>query len=133
MSQTTGDHSRTLAILVVEDDPAVGELIGTVLKDEPGWTATVAHDAAMARSAFQQVRIDVLVVDINLPGITGLELLDQLREEPAWGDPVVILMSAIESQPGIKEALASDTAARFIAKPLNLDDLVGAIRETVDR
>jgi len=133
MSEMSDMPTRTVAILVVEDDPSVGELLGTVLKDVPGWTATVAHDAAMARSVFQQVEIDVLVIDINLPGITGLELLDQLRGEPTWRAPAVILMSAVEDQPGVREALATSTAARFIAKPMNLDDLVGAIRETVDR
>ena len=133
MSERPDEPVHNVAILVVEDDPAVGELIGTVLKDVPGWTATVAHAAAMARSAFQQVRIDVLVLDINLPGITGLELLGQLREEPAWGDPAVVLMSADASQPGIEEALARGTAARFIPKPMDLDDLVGAIRAAIDR
>jgi CheY-like chemotaxis protein len=132
MGQAGDDHARTLAILVVEDDPAVGELIGTVLKDVAGWTATVAHDAASARSAFQQVEMSALVLDINLPGITGLELLALLRGEPAWRDPAVILMSADEHQPGIREALAEGAASAFLAKPLNLDHLVDTIWRAVD-
>jgi CheY-like chemotaxis protein len=132
MGQAGDDHARTLAILIVEDDPAGGELIGTVLKDVAGWTATVAHDAASARSAFQQVEMSALVLDINLPGITGLELLALLRGEPAWRDPAVILMSADEHQPGIREALAEGAASAFLAKPLNLDHLVDTIWRAVD-
>ena len=51
MSELPSDASTTVAILVVEDDEAVGELISTILKDMAGWTATVAHDAASVRSA----------------------------------------------------------------------------------
>jgi CheY-like chemotaxis protein len=127
MNERPNEAPATVAILVVEDDPAVGELIGTILKDMAGWTATVAHDAASARSAFQQVLINVLLLDINLPGITGLELLDLLRADPAWRNPTVILMSANEHQPGIKEALADGRAAAFIAKPLDLDVLLDEI------
>jgi CheY-like chemotaxis protein len=74
----------------------------------------------------------VLVVDINLPGISGLELLGLLREEPAWREPAVILMSANEHQPGIREALADGTAFAFLTKPLDLDDLIDAIRRAVE-
>lgn len=123
---------RTIAILVVEDDPSAGELISTVLKDIAGWTATVAPDAAAARAAFGQVQIDALLLDINLPGITGLELLELLREDPNWRNPAVVLMSAVRQQPGIVEALREGRAVTFLEKPLDLDVLVETIRQAVD-
>src|SRR4051812_34774776 len=60
VSAAPGGPDATVAILVVEDDPSVGELITTVLNDVSGWSATVAPDAAVARAAFQQVVIKVL-------------------------------------------------------------------------
>jgi DNA-binding response OmpR family regulator len=72
----------TSTILVVEDDVAVAELEREVLNDRPGWGATVVHDAAAARAVFRHVEIDVLVLDFNLPGISGLELLGLLRDDP---------------------------------------------------
>jgi CheY-like chemotaxis protein len=131
MSEAHDGHPRTVAILVVEDDEAVGELVHAVLSEVPGWAVTVARDATVARAAFQQVKIDVLVLDINLPGITGLELLALLREDPAWGNPSVVLMSANPQQPVIREALADGTAARFLRKPLDLDDIVEAVRSAL--
>jgi PleD family two-component response regulator len=56
---------ETLSILVVEDEVAVAELIRTILNQEPGWGATVVHDAAAAREVFRHVRIEVLVVDVG--------------------------------------------------------------------
>jgi DNA-binding response OmpR family regulator len=55
-----------LSILAVEDHPGVAELILHLLNDVDGWGATVAHDAASARSTFQQVQIDVLILACDL-------------------------------------------------------------------
>jgi CheY-like chemotaxis protein len=52
-----------------------------------------------------------------------------LRADPAWRDPPVILMSANEYRPGIREALAEGLAVIFLAKPLDLD----VLNETIQR
>ncbi len=123
-------HEPTLSILVVEDDDAVAELVRTLLNQVPGWGATVVHDAAAAREVFRHVRIEVLVVDVNLPGISGLELLDLLRRDPAWDEPPVILMSANPDQPAIQAALRRGVV-RFIPKPFDVDRLVEEIGAAV--
>ena len=124
-------HGSTLTILVVEDDSAVAELLRALLNDVPGWGATVVHDAAAAREVFRHVSVEVLIVDVNLPGISGLELLALLREDPDWHDPPVILVSADRDQAGIREAVRRGDAARFIPKPFDVDDLIRAIREAL--
>ena len=63
------------------------------------------------------MRVEVLVVDVNLPGISGLELLTLLRADPDWREPPVILMSARADQPEIAQAVSQGDVARFIAKP----------------
>ncbi len=123
-------YGGTLSILVVEDDHAVAELVRVVLNQIPGWGATVVHDAAAAREVFRHVRIEVLVVDVNLPGISGVELLDLLRHDPAWDEPPVVLMSANADQPDIRSALRGN-AVTFIAKPFDVDDLVLAVDAAV--
>jgi two-component system chemotaxis response regulator CheY len=125
------DHLTTMPILVVEDDEHVGELIATVLNEIPGSAATVVTEASAAVATVQQVEIKVVVLDINLAGITGLELLPMLRADPAWRDPPVILMSANEHQPGLREALAEGLAAAFLAKPLDLDVLIETVRRAL--
>jgi DNA-binding response OmpR family regulator len=124
MSLPGGD---TLTILVVEDDAAVAELLREVLNDVPGWGATVVHDAAAARAVFHYVKIDVMVLDLNLPGISGLELLELLRRDTEWRDPPVILISAAPAQPGVHEALEHGAAVRIIAKPFDVDQLVQVV------
>src|SRR5919112_2781256 len=96
------DYGATLSILVVEDDEPTAELLRAVLNDVSGWGATVVHDAAAAREVFKHVRIEVLVLDVNLPGISGVELLELLRRDPHWEEPPVILMSADGQRPELR-------------------------------
>src|SRR5215216_5445439 len=119
-----GAYGETLSILVVEDDVAVAELIRTVLNDVTGWGATVVHDAAAAREVFRHVRIEVLIVDVNLPGISGLELLELLRKDPHWDEPPVLLMSAQPEQVGIAGAMREGLVTKFLRKPFDVDQLV---------
>ena len=123
--------ASTLSILVVEDDEAAAELIRDVLNDVVGWGATVVHDAAAARAVFQHVRIEVLVLDVNLPGISGIELLGLLRLDPHWNEPPIILMSANSGQPSVADALREGSVTTFLKKPFDVDQLVEEIRSAV--
>jgi DNA-binding response OmpR family regulator len=127
----SAQSDQTLTILVVEDDVAVADLIRTLLNRVPGWGATVVHNAAAAAAVFQHIEVEVLVVDVNLPGISGVELLDVLRRDPHWQEPPVILMSAAPNQPVIEMALVRGQAIRLLTKPFDVDELVAAVHQAV--
>ena len=124
---------NTVSILVVEDDRATGELIREVLNDVVGWGATVVRDASAAREVFRHVQIEVLVVDVGLPGISGLELLAMLRNDYHWQEPPVILMSADVDQKVVNDAIRKGQVTAFLRKPFNVEDLVQDIHEAVSR
>ena len=126
------DHGTTLSILVVEDDEGTAELVRTILNLVPGWGATVVHDAAGAKEVFKHVRVEVLVLDVGLPGIMGPELLELLRRDPHWNEPPVILMSAQLDEPALRDVLWHDGGIRFIRKPFDVDDLVRAVERAVE-
>ncbi len=127
---------RTLTILVVEDDRPVAELLRALLNRVPGWGATVVHDAAAAAEVFRHVDVEMLVVDVNLPGISGPELLEHLRRRPDWRGPPVVLTTAQPEQGLVRDALARAEAEReamsLVAKPFDVDDLVDAIARAVE-
>jgi DNA-binding response OmpR family regulator len=125
------DVGSTLTILVVDDDQAVAELLRELLNDVPGWGATVVHDAAAARAVFHHIRVEVLVLDVNLPGISGLELLELLRRDAAWRDPPIIFISAVPDQPDVQDRVLSE-GIRLIRKPFDVDELVTAVTEAVE-
>ena len=124
-------YGETLSILVVKDDIAVAELIRTVLNDVSGWGATIVHDASAAREVFRHVRIEVLIVDVNLPGISGLELLELLHKDPHWDEVPVLLMSAHPDQVRIATAMREGLVTKVIHKPFDVEVLVAEVHKAV--
>jgi DNA-binding response OmpR family regulator len=129
----TSSEKSTLSILAIENDPGVADLLHNVLNDVDGWGATVAHDAAAARSTFQQVHIDVLVLDVELPGISGLELLELLHQEESWHDQPVIIVSANARKPEVLAAVRAGRVTEALMKPFDIDRLIGVITEATRR
>jgi len=77
------------------------------------------------------VAIDVLILDVNLPGISGLELLGLLCRTAEWYEPPVILMSAAADEEEIAAASESKLVTRFIRKPFDVDQLIEFVRVAV--
>ena len=117
----------TLTILVVEDDAAVAALLREVLNDVPGWGATVVHDAAAARRVGRVVRVEAVVLDLHLPGLSGLELLALWRADPAWPDPPVVLTTGHPEHPAVRAAVAAGAVTALVPKPFDVDELVAAV------
>ena len=119
-------------VLVVEDDPTVAELVRAVINDVPTWRAVVAYDAPSAMELLEHVRPHVLVVDVMLPGVTGIELLAALRRRADWHDPPVLVMSANVPAQAVERSLGSDPYTQFLAKPFDIDELVEAITRALE-
>jgi signal transduction histidine kinase/DNA-binding response OmpR family regulator len=105
-------------VLVVEDERAIGQLLGRVL-GERGFAVDTLADGAAAVRRLGQVHYDLLVLDIHLPGTSGWEVLRK-RQELAR-PPVTIVMS------GVGDASAAERARQhgahdFLAKPFSLED-----------
>ncbi|MFP3813462.1 response regulator transcription factor, partial [Bacillus sp. SIMBA_005] len=66
-------------VLVVDDDPDVALLVKTVLERRAGCIVDIAQDGRVAIERMAEVRPDVVVTDIEMPGLSGLELLAELR------------------------------------------------------
>jgi two-component system CheB/CheR fusion protein len=118
---------RTGAILVVEDDPDVRDLLVRVLADE-GHVAIAAADgvAALALIARGAIRPEIILADFNLPkGMNGLRLGDLLRERLGMAVPVIILTADISTE------TLRDIAARNclrLHKPVRAADLTGLLQ-----
>jgi len=69
-------------ILVVDDDPLITDLMDLVFSTYiPEGTVTLAHDAEQALMLSGQAEFDILITDINMPGMSGIELIEQIRSE----------------------------------------------------
>jgi DNA-binding response OmpR family regulator len=115
-------------ILVVDDDPALRELLATYLGDNELRVTTVASGAAMAE-AFDREANDLVVLDLRLPGEDGLQLARALRERAAV--PIVLLTGRAEEADRVMglELGADD----YVTKPFSPRELLARIRAVLRR
>ncbi|WP_374375453.1 response regulator [Dongia sp.] len=115
-------------ILIVDDDKRLRELIGRFLSEQ-GFRVTLAVDAKEARAKLASISFDLLVLDIMMPGETGLELTQSLRSES--GVPILLLTAMGEVQDRINgfESGADD----YLAKPFEPKELVLRINAILKR
>jgi CheY-like chemotaxis protein len=117
--------SRSLSILVVDDDPFVRNLL-TVLFQREGWRVVSVGDGRSALSQIEAGNPDAIVLDLLLPGMTGTEILERLKESDGANARTVVLTAVSDRQldaipPGMP-------ISRVLRKPFDNQELVSAVR-----
>src|SRR6476661_7484368 len=82
------------AIVVVEDNEAIGELIRDTLNAEPDYQAAIVRDGSLAIEAIRSVKTCLILLDINLPGLNGLQIYDMLQTDEATSGIPVLFVTA---------------------------------------
>ena len=118
--------SARKVVLVVEDDDHVAELLTSAINDEDGYVALRVPDAERALRAVATVSTDVLVVDIELPGMSGLDLYDRLRAEPRYRSIPVVFETG--RAPAYADEMRRRGIAAFVRKPFDLNDVVRFVK-----
>lgn len=109
-------------ILLVDDEDSIHLLYGEELT-EAGYEVFSVLSGEEALEKFQDIKPDLVILDINMPGINGIEVLRQMKE--ADSRLPVILSSAYQE---FKQDLASWASDEYIVKSANLDELIGAVK-----
>lgn len=106
-------------VLVIDDDARIRDLVSRFLKDN-GFVAMTARDAANARELLRSFEFDVLVVDVMMPGETGMEFINDFRKK--FSTPAILLTALGEPEDRIKglESGADD----YLPKPFEPRELV---------
>ncbi|OMH35162.1 MtrAB system response regulator MtrA [Tersicoccus sp. Bi-70] len=110
-------------ILVVDDDEALAEMIGIVLRND-GFDPSFCADGAQALEAFHNSRPDLVLLDLMLPGLDGIEVCRQIRSE---SDVPVVMLTAKSDTSDIVRGLESG-ADDYVPKPFKPAELVARVR-----
>ncbi|WP_294179651.1 response regulator transcription factor [uncultured Schumannella sp.] len=115
--------------LVVDDEASLGDLMRMALRAE-GWEARAVEDGHAALRIAREFNPDVIVLDVMMPGIDGLQVLQRLRA--AGNDAPVLFLTAKD---GVDDRIAGLTAGGddYVTKPFSLEEVVARLRGLVRR
>src|SRR6201991_2898105 len=115
-------------VLVVDDDPALAEMLGIVLRSE-GFLPYFVADGERALSAFRENRPDIVLLDLMLPGMSGIDVARSIRSES--GVPIVMLTAKSDT---VDVVLGLESGADdYVVKPFKPKELVARMRARLRR
>jgi two-component system alkaline phosphatase synthesis response regulator PhoP len=118
----------TAKILVIDDEPSILNLVSAYLRSE-GYDFNTAEDGVSGLKAFKAFRSDLVILDIMLPGMDGIEVLNQIRRE---SDAYVIMLTA-KSEEVDKVIGLSVGADDYLTKPFSPRELMARIKAALRR
>jgi signal transduction histidine kinase len=121
------DH-RPAHILVVDDDASNRKLLQRVLAQE--YQVSVAEDGQEALDALAKGSFDVVLLDVMMPVLTGLETLERIRSTPALAELPVILLTALTDTQDVVNGLQFG-ASDYITKPIDLEVVLARVKTQV--
>ncbi len=118
-------------VLLIEDEPNIAEAIRFILSRD-GWQVSMRADGLGAAEAVRADRPDLVILDLMLPGCSGLEVVEAIRADPAT-EAVPVLMLTAKGQGRDREAAERAGVNRFMTKPFSNADILASVRELVGR
>jgi DNA-binding response OmpR family regulator len=109
-------------VLIVEDDPDLADVLRQALTDRLDVVADAVANGALVMDAVGGGRPDLLILDVNLPGLNGLDVFDLLRSDVRWQGVPVLFLTALPEQAATANAVTG--VHEVLSKPFDIDELI---------
>jgi len=117
-------------VLIVEDSKAIRSMIRVSLEEAGGFFAIEAGNGFEALKTLPTRQFDLIITDINMPDINGLELIGYVKSNPAYRGIPLIIVSTEKSEEDKKRGLALG-APGYVVKPFKKEDLVAMVAQVL--
>jgi DNA-binding response OmpR family regulator len=118
--------SRSKTILIVDDEPNIVISLEFLLERE-GWRVQIARDGQEALDALARDVPDLVLLDVMLPRVSGYDVCQRMRENPAWRGVRVLMLTAKGREVEVTKGLALG-ADGYVTKPFSTEELLARIR-----
>ncbi len=119
-------------ILIVEDNPVNAEMVRLSLEREH-YATLLAHDGEEAMALLEQNRgVDLIITDVMMPNVGGLEMLERVRQRPEWRTLPVVVATSQANQATVRQAVSLH-CKHFIVKPFTVQLLLQTVREAINQ
>lgn len=120
-----------MEILIVEDEAEIAQLIQLYLEKE-GFSCRICQDGNMALQVFQEQQPDLIILDLMIPGLDGLEVCARIRQKPGSKDPYILMLTAKGEE--LDRIIGLSTGADdYMVKPFSPRELVARVRALLRR
>lgn len=116
-------------ILVVDDEPDLLELVRDTL-EMAGYTVITASDGEEGLKSITEESPDLVILDIKMPKIDGMEVLERVRKNPLLNELPIIMLTSLKGEGIIREAKEVG-ANDYIVKPFNQIDLLNRVKRVI--
>ena len=120
------DALRAKKILIVDDAQSMRSLLAAVLREFGLSRVDEAGDGVQALRKLQRSRYDLVLCDWEMPAMSGIELLDQVRKDDAIAQVPFIMVTSQATADRVQEAIAVGTSD-YIVKPINTDTVISKV------
>jgi two-component system, chemotaxis family, chemotaxis protein CheY len=117
----------TKSILIVDDSESIRELVSYVL-NEAGYQVFIGIDGVDAQKYLDGRKIDLIITDLNMPKLDGIELVKKVRSHTEYGFTPILLLTT-ESQVAKKEQAKTAGATGWIVKPFVKEKLLAVVKK----
>ena len=117
-------------VLVVEDSITMRSLITSTLEEISGFTVVAVGNGFEALKTLPQQPIDLIITDINMPDINGLEIVNFVKNHPNYRTIPLIIVSTEQSDEDIRKGLSLGASA-YVTKPFNPDELRKTVQDVL--
>lgn len=114
---------RQTRVLIVEDEPRIAQFLAKGLRAD-GHDIVVAEDGDVGLFLATEEAFDIVILDLKLPGISGLEVLRAIRAQHAY---LAVIVLTGKDDPAVRRACLAAGASGFMAKPLRFEKLRAAV------
>ncbi|NDJ18448.1 response regulator transcription factor [Myxacorys almedinensis] len=120
-----------MEILIVEDEAEIAQLIQLYLEKE-GFSCRTCRDGLTALQVFQEQKPDLIILDLMIPGLDGLEVCARIRQKPGLKDPYILMLTAKGEE--LDRIIGLSTGADdYMVKPFSPKELVARVRALLRR
>jgi two-component system, OmpR family, alkaline phosphatase synthesis response regulator PhoP len=120
-----------MQILIIEDEPEIAQLIQLYLEKE-GFSCRICRDGITALQVFQEQQPDLIILDLMIPGLDGLEVCARIRQKPGSKDPYILMLTAKGEE--LDRIIGLSTGADdYMVKPFSPRELVARVRALLRR
>jgi DNA-binding response OmpR family regulator len=117
-------------VLIVDDEPGIIVAL-QFLMEQNGYATLVAFSGEEAMEAVARDHPDLILLDIMLPVVDGFEVCQRVRENPAWDNIRIVLVTALGNEANVTKGLDLGADA-YVTKPFSNADLVARVKELLE-